>query len=339
MERMEYTQLGRTGVKVSRLVLGTMNFGPQTDEPTSHALMDAALDAGINFFDTANIYGITEHKGLTEEIIGSWFAQGGGRRDKAVLATKVYGNMIDGEPIVGASWPNYDQLSAVNIRRSVEASLRRLGTDHIDLYQFHHVDRLTSFEEIWQAVDVLIQQGKILYAGCSNFPGYKIAQANETAKRSRTGLGLVSEQCLYNLFERRSELEVIPAAQEYGLGVIPWSPLHQGLLGGALRKEAEGSGARTKAGRSAAGLADPAVRAKVQAYEELVDKHGLEPGEVALAWLLTRPGVTGPIVGPRTREQLDSALRALELTLPEELLDGLDEIFPGPGPAPEAYAW
>ncbi|WP_042377045.1 aldo/keto reductase [Streptacidiphilus melanogenes] len=336
---MEYTQLGRTGVRVSRLVLGTMNFGPQTDEAASHGLMDAALDAGVNFFDTANIYGLNEHKGLTEEIVGSWLAKGGGRRDKVVLATKVYGNMIDGEPIVGASWPNFDRLSAVNIRRSVEASLRRLGTDHIDLYQFHHVDRLTSFEEIWQAVDVLVQQGKILYAGSSNFPGYKIAQANETARRDRPGLGLVSEQCLYNLFERRSELEVIPAAQEYGLGVIPWSPLHQGLLGGALRKEAEGSGARTRAGRSAAGLADPAVRARVEAYENLAAKHGLEPGEVALAWLLTRPGVTGPIVGPRTHEQLESALRALELTLSEELLAGLDEIFPGPGPAPEAYAW
>ncbi|SEK26023.1 aldo/keto reductase [Streptacidiphilus jiangxiensis] len=337
---MEYTQLGHTGVRVGRLVLGTMNFGPQTDEATSHDLMDAALDAGVNFFDTANIYGLTEHKGLTEEILGSWFGKGGGRREKVVLATKVYGNMINGEGIVDGSWPNYDRLSAVNIRRAVEASLRRLGTDHIDVYQFHHVDRNTSFEEIWQAVDVLIQQGKILYAGSSNFPGYKIAQASETARRGRLGLGLVSEQCLYNLAERRAELEVIPAAQEYGLGVIPWSPLHQGLLGGALRKQAEGSaGNRTTSGRSAAGLGDPVLRAKVQAYEDLVAKHGLEPGEVALAWLLTRPGVTGPIVGPRTRDQLDSALRAVELVLPEQLLADLDEIFPGPGPAPEAFAW
>ncbi|WP_037608068.1 aldo/keto reductase [Streptacidiphilus rugosus] len=338
---MEYTQLGRTGLKVSRLVLGTMNFGGQTDEATSHTLMDAALDAGVNFFDTANIYGVAERKGLTEEVIGSWFAKGGDRRDKVVLATKVYGDMTnDGSPWNVSSWPNHDRLSAVNIRRAVDASLRRLGTDRIDVYQFHHVDRLTPFEEIWQAVDVLIQQGKILYAGSSNFPGYKIAQANETAARGgRLGLGLVSEQCLYNLAERRAEMEVIPAAQEYGLGVIPWSPLHQGLLGGALRKEAEGTGSRTKAGRSAAGLADPAVRARVQAYEDLLDKHELEPGEVALAWLLTRPGVTGPIVGPRTREQLDSALRAVELDLSDELLAALDEIFPGPGPAPEAFAW
>ncbi|MCK8679226.1 aldo/keto reductase [Streptomyces lichenis] len=329
---MKYTQLGRTGLKVSRLVLGTMNFGPQTDEAGSHAIMDAAIDAGINFWDTANVYGWGENKGRTEEIIGSWFAKGGDR-EKVVLATKVYGNMgADGKP-----WPNHDKLSAANIRRAVEASLRRLNTDHIDLYQFHHVDRDTPFEEIWQAVDVLVQQGKILYAGSSNFPGYKIAQANETAAR-RGGLGLVSEQCLYNLAERRAEMEVVPAAREYGLGVIPWSPLHGGLLGGVLKKEAEGGGRRAS-GRSADALANTAMREKIQAYEDLLDKHGLAPGEAALAWLLTRPGVTGPIVGPRTAEQLDSALRAVELELSEEVLTGLDEIFPGPGPSPEAFAW
>ncbi|HZG07022.1 MAG TPA: aldo/keto reductase [Streptomyces sp.] len=331
---MEYTQLGRTGLKVSRLVLGTMNFGPQTDEADSHAIMDAALDAGVNFFDTANVYGWGENKGRTEEIIGTWFAKGGGRRDKVVLATKVYANMgPDGE-----AWPNHDKLSAVNIRRAVDASLKRLRTDHIDLYQFHHVDRNTPWEEIWQAIDVLVQQGKVLYAGSSNFAGWHIAQANEAAAR-RGSLGLVSEQCLYNLVERRAEMEVVPAAQGYGLGVIPWSPLHGGLLGGAIRKEREGGGARTTSGRSAEALADPALRARIQAYEDLLDKHGLEPGEVALAWLLTRPGVTGPITGPRTLEQLGSALRAVELELGEELLASLEEIFPGPGPSPEAFAW
>ncbi|MFH9953500.1 aldo/keto reductase [Streptomyces roseolus] len=329
---MEYTQLGRTGLKVSRLVLGTMNFGPQTDEATSHAIMDAALDAGLNFFDTANVYGWGENKGRTEEIIGSWFAKGDGRRDRTVLATKVYGNMAaDGE-----AWPNHDKISALNIRRAVDASLKRLGTDHIDVYQFHHVDRATPFEEVWQAIDVLIQQGKILYAGSSNFPGYKIAQANEAAAR-RGMVGLVSEQCLYNLYERRAEMEVIPAAQEYGLGVIPWSPLHGGLLGGVLKKETEGR--RRTEGRAAETLADPAKRAQFQAYEDLLDKHGLAPGEVGLAWLLTRPGVTGPIVGPRTPEQLAGALRALELDLSDELLAELDAIFPGPGPSPEAFAW
>ncbi|OSC73547.1 aldo/keto reductase [Streptomyces sp. BF-3] len=280
---MKYTQLGRTGLKVSRLVLGTMNFGPQTNESDSHAIMDSALGAGLNFFDTANVYGWGENKGRTEEILGTW-----------------------------------------------------LQTDHIDLYQFHHVDRNTPFDEIWQAIDVLVQQGKILYAGSSNFSGYKIAQANEQAAR-RGSLGLVSEQCIYNLVERRAEMEVIPAAQEYGLGVIPWSPLHGGLLGGVIKKTTEGG--RRASGRAADALADPATRAQLQAYEDLLDKHGLEPGEAALAWLLTRPGITGPIVGPRTAEQLDSALRALELDLPEAVLTGLDEIFPGPGPSPEAFAW
>ncbi|MHC5262951.1 aldo/keto reductase [Streptomyces sp. UC4497] len=330
---MKYTQLGRTGLKVSRLVLGTMNFGPQTDEAASHAIMDAAQASGINYFDTANVYGWGENKGRTEEIIGTWFAKGGGRRDKTVLATKVFGNMAgDG----GEVWPNHDRLSAVNIRRAVDASLKRLQTDYIDIYQFHHIDRHTPFEEIWQAIDVLIQQGKILYAGSSNFPGYKIAQANELAK-AHGRVGLVSEQCLYNLAERRAEMEVIPAAQDYGLGVIPWSPLHGGLLGGVLKKESEGK--RRSQGRSATALENTKVREQVQRYEDLLDKHGIEPGEAALAWLLTRPGITGPIVGPRTQEQLDSALRAVELELSEEVVSGLDEIFPGPGPSPEAFAW
>ncbi|MBB1242276.1 aldo/keto reductase [Streptomyces durbertensis] len=331
---MRYTRLGRTGLKVSRLVLGTMNFGPQTDEPESHAIMDAALDAGVNFFDTANVYGWGENKGRTETIIGNWFAKGGDRRDKVVIATKMYGNMA----LDGTNWPNNDLLSALNIRRAVDASLRRLQTDHIDLYQFHHVDRKTPWEEIWQAMDVLVQQGKILYVGSSNHAGWNLAQANEAAAR-RGSLGLVSEQCLYNLAERRAEMEVIPAAQAYGLGVIPWSPLHGGLLGGVLRKEREGGAERGATGRSAEALRNSALRDQVQAYEDLVAKHGKEPGEVALAWLLTRPGVTGPIVGPRTRAQLDSALRAVELELDEELLTGLDEVFPGPGPSPEAFAW
>jgi aryl-alcohol dehydrogenase-like predicted oxidoreductase len=335
---MKHTQLGRTGLEVSRIVLGTMNFGPFTNEADSHAIMDAALAADVNYFDTANIYGRDpdgNQKGRTEEIVGTWFAKGGDRRDKVVLATKVNANMGSGD---GPAWPNHHKLSAVNIRRAVEASLRRLQTDYIDIYQFHHVDRNTPIEEIWQAIEVLIQQGKILYAGSSNFPGYKIAQANEAAWR-RGRVGLVSEQCLYNLAERRAEMEVIPAAQEYGLGVIPWSPLHGGLLGGALRKEREGGGSRSTSGRSADSLKDGALREQVQRYEDAVEKAGLQPGDVALAWLLGRPGVTGPIVGPRTREQLDSALRAVDLELPAELLAELDEIFPGPGPSPEAFAW
>jgi len=324
---MEHTHLGRTGLRVSRLVLGTMNFGPETDEPTSHAIMDRAHEHGINFFDTANVYGWGENRGRTEEIVGNWFAQGGDRRDKTVIATKMYGSM-------GSGWPNDDKLSALNIRRACEASLRRLQTDHIDLYQMHHVDRDTPWDEIWQAMDTLVAQGKILYVGSSNFAGWNIAQANEVARR-RGSYGLVSEQSIYNLLVREVELEVLPAAQAYGLGVIPWSPLQGGLLGGVLRKEREGS--RRTSGRAKQTLEEH--RDQIGAYEDLCDELGQEPADVALAWLLTRPAVTGPIIGPRTMEQLDGAQRALELTLEEKVLARLDEIFPGYKTAPEHYAW
>ncbi|MCX4745059.1 aldo/keto reductase [Kitasatospora sp. NBC_01287] len=323
---MEYTHLGRTGLRVSRLCLGTMNFGPHTEEADAHQIMDVAHEQGINFFDTANIYGFSAGKGRTEQIIGNWFAQGGDRRERTVLATKVYADMGD--------WPNDGKLSALNIRRAVEASLKRLRTDYIDLYQMHHIDRATPWEEIWQAMEVLVAQGKILYVGSSNFAGWHIARAQEAA-RARNFLGLSSEQSLYNLLERSVELEVLPAAEHYGLGVIPWSPLHSGLLGGVLRKESEG--VRRTSGRAAEMLA--AKREQIQAYEDFAAELGHEPGDIALAWLLTRPAVTAPIVGPRTLEQLHAALRSLELTLDQKTLDRLDEIFPGHRPAPEAYAW
>ena len=324
---MEYTHLGRSGLRVSRLVLGTMNFGPETDEPTSHAIMDKAHEYGINFFDTANVYGWGENRGRTETIIGTWFAQGGGRRDRTVLATKLNG-------LMGERWPNNDKLSALNIRRACDASLARLQTDHIDLYQMHHVDRETPWEEIWQAMDVLVQQGKILYVGSSNFAGWDLARANEAAAR-RHSFGLVSEQSIYNLLTRAVELEVLPAAQAYGLGVIPWSPLQGGLLGGVLRKQREGS--RRSAPRQQSVIDEH--REQLGAYEDLCEELGEEPATVALAWLLTRPAVTGPIIGPRTSEQLDGALRALELRLEDKVLDRLDEIFPGYKAAPEHYAW
>ncbi|MFI9274650.1 aldo/keto reductase [Kitasatospora sp. NPDC052896] len=323
---MEFTHLGRTGLRVSRFCLGTMNFGPHTSEDDAHQIMDTAHEQGINFFDTANVYGWGENKGRTEEILGSWFAGGGGRRERTVLATKVYAAM--------GEWPNESGLSALNIRRAVDASLRRLRTDHIDLYQMHHVDRATPWEEIWQAMEVLVAQGKILYVGSSNFAGWHLAQAQETA-RARNFLGLVSEQSLYNLLVRDVELEVLPAAEHYGLGVIPWSPLHGGLLGGVLRKEREG--VRRVTGRSAEAL--EGKREQLQAYEDFAAELGHEPADIALAWLLTRPVVTAPIVGPRTLEQLHGALRALDVELDQKALDRLDEIFPGHRPAPEDYAW
>ena len=323
---MDYTHLGRSGLTVSRLCLGTMNFGEQTTEPDAHSIMDSALDQGINFFDTANVYGGTTGKGGTETIVGSWFAQGGGRREKVVLATKVYGDMTD--------WPNDGKLSARNIRLALDASLQRLQTDYVDLYQFHHVDRNTPWDEIWQAMETAVAQGKVLYNGSSNFAGWHIAAAQEEA-RKRNYTGLVSEQSIYNLLKRDIELEVIPAAEANGLGIIPWSPLQGGLLGGVVRKERDGS--RRTNERSTAAL--ETHREAIEAYEDFAEQLGQEPGDVGLAWLLHQPAVTAPIIGPRTQEQLDSAIRALGVTLDAAALARLDEIFPGHKPAPEDYAW
>ena len=323
---MRYTHLGRTGLTVSRLCLGTMNFGPETDEPTSYSLLDSALDAGINFVDSAHVYGRSKGRGATEEIVGRWFAQGDGRREKVVLATKLYGDMGD--------WPNEGRLSALNIRRACDASLRRLQTDYIDLYQMHHIDRRATWDEVWEAFEVLRAQGKILYVGSSNFAGWHIARAQEAAGR-RNFLGLVSEQSIYNLIVRNVEAEVLPAAEAYGLGVIPWSPLQGGLLGGVVRKERDGS--RRYAGRAAETI--ESRRSQLEAYEDLCTELGEEPGTVGLAWLLSRPAVTAPIVGPRTPEHFTSALRAVEVDLDEKTLARFDELFPGHKTAPEDYAW
>ena len=323
---MKYTQLGRTGLKVSRLCLGTMNFGPQTNEADSFAIMDNALELGINFFDSANVYGWKIGEGVTEQIVGRWFAQGGMRREKVVIATKVFGRM--------GEWPNESRLSALHIRRACEGSLKRMQTDHIDLYQMHHVDRDTPWEEIWQAMEQLVREGKVLYVGSSNFAGWHIAQAQGEAK-ARHFMGLVCEQSLYNLKDRMIEMEVIPACRAFGLGLIPWSPLAGGLLGGAL--------AKANAGRRANKDAQEEVekyRPQLEAYEGFCKEMGEKPADVALAWLLHNPTVTAPIIGPRTMEQLTGSLHTLELNLSEEILKKLDEIWPGPGgEAPEAYAW
>ena len=404
---MEYTHLGRTGLKVSRLCLGTMNFGPLTSEADSFAIMDKALDVGINFFDTANVYGRVKGEGVTEQVIGRWLAQGAGRREKIVLATKVYGAMS----IVG-DWPNESRLSAYHIRRACEASLRRLQTDHIDLYQMHHIDLETPWEEIWQAMETLVGQGKVIYVGSSNFAGWHITQAQAEAK-ARHFMGLVSEQSLYNLSARMIELEVIPACRAHGLGLIPWSPLAGGLLAGSLDKTAQQSKpatapqdayvefrvrvqeklvarldpqmdiVRTGEGRKRIEdllkailaeeniilsrverqrlpdlilddiLADRGRRASGQAqtraekfqpqlasYEALCKEMGEKLANVAHAWLLHNPVVTAPIIGPRTLDQLQGSLRAVEIKLSDEVLKQLDQIWPGPGgQAPEAYAW
>lgn len=330
---IEHRRLGGHGVLVSNLCLGTMNFGWHTSEEDSFKIMDRALELGINFFDTADVYGWEVEHGHTEEIIGRWFAQGGGRRDAVVLATKVY-NPVDRK--ANKPEPNSDgrSLSAVKIHKHCRGSLQRLQTDWIDLYQMHHVDRDCPWDETWQAFDSLVQQGKVVYVGSSNFAGWDIATANQEASK-RGLMGLVSEQSIYHLDNRTIELEVIPACRHYGLGLIPWSPLGGGLLGGVLEK--------LKNGRRASKDFMKEIeekRPQIEKYEALCKEIGHPPGEVALAWMLHNPAVTSPIIGPRTMEQLESAVRATELKLDEEVMKKLDEIFPGPGgEAPKAYAW
>ena len=322
---MEYRRLGRTGLRVSPLCLGTMNFGPQTTEKDSFAIMDRALDLGINFFDTANVYGWKLGEGITEQIVGRWFAKGG-RREKVVIATKVYGHM--------GNWPNQERLSARHIKEACEASLRRLQIDTIDLYQMHHIDRDTPWEEIWQAMEQLVREGKVIYIGSSNFAGWHIARAQHTAKE-RQFMGLVSEQCLYNLSDRMVEMEVLPAAEAYGMGVIPWSPLAGGMLGGALKKATKGRRANEDQQKRIDGH-----RAQLEQYEAFCKEMGEEPADVALAWLLKNPAVTAPIIGPRTLAQLDGTMHVLKVKLSKDVMARLDEIWPGPGgPAPEAFAW
>ncbi|MBN6056742.1 aldo/keto reductase [Nonomuraea sp. RK-328] len=330
-----HTHLGRSGLQVSRLALGTMNFGPLTDETTAHGILDAAVSSGINLIDTADVYGadanrqvygLEPEKGRTEEIIGTWLAKAPARRDQIVLATKVYGAMGPGV--------NDIRLSARRIRRACEESLRRLQTDHLDLYMLHHVDRSTPWEEIWEALSLLRQQGKVLYFGTSNHAGWHIVRGQAVAER-RGMLGFVVEQSIYSLMQRSVELEVLPACRDLGIGFLPYSPLHGGLLGGILRKQ---HAARSKEGRAATGL--QTSRERIERYEKACDDFGEHPAVVGLAWLLHQPGVTAPIVGARTVEHLALAERALDVTLDSEQLALLDAIFPGPGgPAPEAYAW
>jgi aryl-alcohol dehydrogenase-like predicted oxidoreductase len=258
--------------------------------------------------------------------VGRWLAQGGGRRDKIALATKVFSRTGPG--------PNDRGLSAYHIRAACEASLRRLQTDHIDIYQMHHVDEATSFDEIWQAMGVLTGQGKIVYVGSSNFGARHLAAAQHSAREHRL-LGLVSEQSLYNLSNRCIELELIPTCRELGIGLICWSPLAGGMLAGGM---AGASGGRRNSQRTRDRFVEH--REQVVEYEALCRELGESPATVALSWLVQRPGVTCPIIGPRTVEQLESAMRALELPLDVETLARLDEIWPGMGgESPEAYTW
>ena len=337
---MQYTTLGTSGLKVSRLCLGTMNFGAATSEKDAFYIMDAALDAGINFFDTANCYGNelksndpARYPGLTEEIVGRWFAQGGGRREKVVLATKSYsamGNELDG--------PNdANGISAYKIRRSLEASLRRLQTDHIELYQVHHYDPACSFDELFDTYQALIGQGVIYYVGSCNYGARHVAYAKAAAER-RHFQGFICEQHRYSLLCRAPELELLPAAKECGEGVIVYNPLHAGLLSGHVldaQDNTRGLKLRKRMTES--------QRAQLMAFHELCQQMGEKDAEVATAWVAHNPYVTAPLVGPRTMEQLTSSLHALDVTFTDDALARLDELFPPVGKpgmaAPEAYAW
>lgn len=321
---MDYRPLGRSALRVSPICLGSMNFGPRTPESEAFEILDAAVDAGVNFIDTANQYGGALGVGTTEAILGRWLAARPALRDRVVIATKVHEPMSDDV--------NDRGLSARHIRAACDASLSRLGVDHIDLYQMHHVDRAAPVEEIWEAMDRLHAEGKVTYFGTSNFPGWVIAQHSERA-RAQGRLGLVAEQSLYNLLERRVELEVLPACRAYGLGLIPWSPLAGGALAGA-----DGSRNGRRAGAAVRAARETHAQA-LAGFEQLAAELEVTPSVLALSWLLHQDGVTSTIVGPADLAQFEGALVAPDLSLDGGTLDRIDQLFPPCGAAPEAYAW
>ena len=328
---MQYTNLGRTGLRVSRLCLGTMNFGPNTGEAEAFRIMDCAVEAGINFFDTANMYGGRNGgaRGWTEEIIGRWFAQGGGRREKVVLATKIFEPMDD--PNDGPNGAG--GLSAFKIRRHTDACLKRLQTDHIDLLYMHNPDPSAAWEELWASFERLTAQGKIDYVGASNFAAYQLAMAQAKADE-RHFLGIVCDQSKYNLLSRLPEVELIPACRALGIGFLAWGPLGGGMLSGSILKDTV-SGQRSL---KYAGRLPDEMLARLSAYHDACADCGLTEAEASMAWLLSRPGLTAPLVGPRTVGQLEDMIRTAEITLPQELLRRMDQLFPAPAAeAPKAY--
>jgi aryl-alcohol dehydrogenase-like predicted oxidoreductase len=316
---MEYRSLGRTGVQVSSLCLGCMNFGWRTEEDEAHGIIDRAIDAGVNFIDTANVYS----RGTSEEIVGRALKKNG-QRDHIVLATKVHGKMSDEDPnMVG----NHRR----HIKEQCEASLRRLGTDWIDLYQVHRPAADVPIDETLRALDDLVREGKVHYVGTSTFPSWQVVEALWVAKE----LGLnrvVTEQPPYHLLDRRIERELVPMCRTYGIGIIPWSPLAEGFLSGKYDRSQQRTTGRLKdSGKWNDRHFVDAAFDVVDECREIAEKHGdYTPAEVAIAWNAQQPGITAPIIGPRTGDQLQSALKAVELTLDKDDLDALDEVtMPG----------
>ncbi|MDL2220589.1 aldo/keto reductase [Eubacteriales bacterium OttesenSCG-928-N14] len=330
---MEYKPLGRTGLYVSKLCLGTMEFGTLTDEKEAFAIMDRALDLGINFFDTADVYGYEFgedredcYRGKTEEIIGRWFRQGGGRRERTVLATKCFSQMCD--PLDGPNDRN--GLSTYIIRRRLEASLRRLQTEHIELYMMHRLDRDVTYDELWDAYYRAFMQGTIDYVGTSCFGAHDLVLAQQAA-REKHFLGIVAEQHHYSLLKRQAEMEVLPTCKELGIGVMIWSPRASGRLARNMLKPPEPNS------RSSRHVIDDQLHEKLTAYSQLCQDYGYIEADVAVAWMMQNDAITCPIIGVRTIEQLDCVERILDIKFDDAFNDRLDEIFPSPGLAPDSY--
>ncbi|MBK6561219.1 aldo/keto reductase [Candidatus Amarobacter glycogenicus] len=319
---MQYTRLGRTGLQVSRLCLGTMTFGLQCEERTSVAIMDKAFGAGVTFFDTADVYplgGTGDTVGRTEEIVGRWLH---GRRDRIILATKCFGR----------SGPNrWDQgNSRKHILDAVEASLRRLNTDYIDLYQLHGPDPETPIDETVRALEDVVRSGKVRYVGCSNFLAYQVARAIGRSE----ALGVVrfdSVQPRYNLLFREIERELLPLCREEGIGVIPYNPIAGGLLSGKHNRDSgPEEGSRFTLGTAAERYQDrywhEAMFETVEQLRPIANDAGMALPEMAVAWVLANPAVTAPIIGASRPEQLDDTLKAAEAPMNAELKKTLDSL-------------
>lgn len=316
---MDYRPLGRTGLRVSPVCLGCMNFGDPTPEPDAVRMIHRAIDAGVNLLDTADMYG----RGASERVVGAALADG--RRDRVILATKGYFPMSDD--------PNDRGNSRFHIMRAVESSLKRLRTDHVDLYQLHRPDFAVPLDETLRALDDLVKQGKVRYVGTSTFPSWLIMEGIGLSERHGWAR-FVSEQPPYNLLDRRIENELVPFARRHGVGLLTWSPLAMGVL--ALRYTAadappEGSRVARLGAVYAERVTDAAVAA-ARRIGAVAEAHALSPGELALMWVKDRPAVTAPIVGPRTDAHLDLALSVLDRSLPPSALEPLDAIV-APGTA------
>lgn len=325
---MKYQRLGRSGLYVSKICLGTANFGTGSSsgagdwgvvaEKEAFAIMDYALDNGIQFFDTANVYGGREHRGLTETIIGRWFQQGGLRRERVVLGTKV-GRVFEQSIVDGPN--NVEGLSLYKIRRHVEESLKRLQTDHVELLQMHKPDSLTPWDEIWEAFEGLVRDGKVDYVGSSNHSAWQIMKAQECAHQ-RGFMGLVNEQHLYTPMSRMAEEELLPMAKDQGIGITIYSPLFRGFLG----VDAQNPNARAMSAECKwlfERWHDKAVR-----FSSLCREIGESEACVTLAWELAHPEVTSVIVAPTSIKDLEELLRAVEIELDDETMDTIDNIFP-----------